>query len=136
MPRIVGASSRRLLLGLAALILVFGFTPIAHFLLGAVGGSFAPASYSSLALAAPSDVGPGVRAGALIPVKLLNQTGHIEVYHWSATQNGTLVSLGEDTLGPGRSSTILVPSQGATAGKLRIALNGTNVYVTVPMLKP
>ena len=135
MPRIVGPGSSRLLLSLVVVILVFGFTPMSRVLLRSVHGSFAPSQYSSLALSTPSDAAVGFLAGGVVPVQLTNHTGHIKTYHWSATQNGTLISLGEETLENGRAITILVPSRGAVTSRLRIALTGTNIFITVPILK-
>jgi len=133
MPRIVGFNSGRPLFALLTIVLLFAFTPISHVLLRSVNGSFAPDPYSSLALETPTGATVGFLAGEPVPVQLSNQTGHTETYHWSATQNGALVSLGEDTLGSGRSSTVLVPSRGAVVGRLRIALTGTDIFVTVPI---
>jgi hypothetical protein len=104
-------------------------------LVRSVDGSFAPTPYSSLALGNPADAAVGVVIGQPIRVELTNRTGHFETYHWSAQQGGALISLGEEALGSGRSVAISVPSRGAVAGSLRIALNGTNVFVTVPLLK-
>jgi hypothetical protein len=109
------------------------FTPISHVLLRAVNGSFAPTRYSSLALKTPSEVALGIPAGTTIHVELTNETGHVKTYHWTATQNRALISLGEETVGSGRVTTILVPSRGAVAGRLRISLSGTNVFLTVPI---
>jgi hypothetical protein len=135
MRRIVGPGSSRPLLVLLVIVLLFAFTPISRVLLRAVNGSFAPTPYSSLALGAPSDAAVGFLSGERVPIKLTNRTGHTEAYHWRATQNGALISLGEDTLENGRASTIFVPSRGALTGKLQIALTGTNVFVTVPIRK-
>ena len=135
MPRIVGPGSRRLFLPLVILALLLAFAPISRVLLRSVNGSFAPIPYSSLALKVPSDVSVGITAGKPVPVRLTNQTGRQKTYHWSATQNGALISLGEETVGNGRRATISVPSRGAVKGRLRIALSGTNVFITVPLLK-
>jgi hypothetical protein len=116
-------------------VLVFGFTPISRALLRSVDGSFAPSRYNSLALRTPSDAAVGFLAGEPVAVRLTNHTGHIKTYHWSATQGGALISLGEETLDNGRATTILVPTRGAVTGRLRIALSGTSVFVTVPILK-
>jgi hypothetical protein len=132
MPRVVN----RLLLILIVVVLIFGFTPISRALLRSVHGSFAPTPFTSLALTIPSEATEGVPAGEAIPVELTNKTGQIQTYHWSATQGGTLISLGEQIVRNGRTTTILVPSQGAATGKLQIALNGTDVFVTVPILRP
>jgi hypothetical protein len=135
MPRILGSGSGRLLLSLLVLVLVFGFTPISKGLLRAVDGSFAPSSYSSLALRNPAEAITGISPGTLIRVNLANHTGRTKTYHWSASQVGSLISLGAETLQNGKSATILVPSRGAVTGSLQISLTGTNVFVTVPVLK-
>lgn len=132
MPRVVN----RLLLVLIVAVLLFAFTPISRGLLRLVHGSFAPSPYSSLALRAPSLAGAGIRSGKPIPVQLTNETGHTKTYHWNATQRGALISLGEQTVQNGQTTTFLVPSQGATAGKIQIALEGTNIFITVPILRP
>ncbi len=132
----VASNSSRPLLALLIVILLFGFTPISRVLLRSVDGSFAPNPYSSLALGTPSRAAVGFLAGEPVPVQLTNRTGHTQTYHWSATQNGALISLGEDTLDSGRASTVFVPSRGAVAGKLRIALTGTDIFVTVPIRSP
>jgi hypothetical protein len=135
MPRIDGRGSGRLLLSLVVVVLVLGFTPIARGLLKGVGGSFAPSPYSALAATNPSDAAAGILSGEIITVFLTNRSGHTKTYHWSATQGSALISLGEQTLANGRTTTLLVPSRGAVPGVLRIALTGTNVFVTVHMLK-
>ena len=135
MPRIDGRGSSRLLLSIGIVVLVFGFTPISRALLRSVDGSFAPSRYSSLALRTPSDAAVGILAGEPVEVQLTNHTGDVKTYHWSATQNGALISLGEETVDNGRATTILVPSRGAGTGRLRIALTGTNIFLTVPILK-
>jgi hypothetical protein len=132
MPRVVN----RLLLALVVAVLLFAFTPISSALLWLVHGSFAPSPYSSLALRSPSVAGVGVRSGKPVPVQLTNETGHTTTYHWNATQRGALISLGVQTVQSGRTTTFLVPSQGATAGKMQIALKGTNIFITVPILRP
>jgi hypothetical protein len=126
----------RLLLALVVALLLLAFTPISGALLRLVNGSFAPAPYSSLALKTPSLAAVGVRAGKPIPIQLTNKTGHTKTYHWNATQKGTLISLGEQTVQSGRTTTFLVPSQGSAVGKMQIALKGTKIFVTVPILKP
>jgi hypothetical protein len=100
-----------------------------------VNGSFAPSPFSSLSVRSPENVTVGFLSGETIPVQLTNHTGHLKIYHWNATQKGALISLGEETLKSGSTTTINVPSRGAAAGTLRIALNGSNVFVTVPILK-
>jgi hypothetical protein len=135
MPRIDGRGSSRLILAIGVVVLAFGFTPISHALLKSVDGSFAPSRYSSLALKTPSDAAEEFLAGDPVPVRLTNHTGHVKTYHWSATQSGGLISLGEETLDSGGVTTIIVPTRGAATGKLRIAINGTNVFVTVPILQ-
>jgi hypothetical protein len=116
------------------LVLIFGFSPISATLLRAVNGSFAPTRYSSLALRNPSIAAAGLLSGDRVRIILTNHTGHIETYHWSASQKGGLISLGEETLGSGQSTTISVPSRGAVTGKLQVALTGSNVFVTVPVV--
>ena len=119
---------------LEVIALVFGFSPISSALLQYVHGNFTPSRYSSLSLSNPSDVEIGVLAGELVPVLLTNHTGHTRVYQWSATKNSALISQGEKTLDNGRTTTILISSHGANAGRLRRALNGTEIFVTVPIL--
>ena len=135
MPRIVRPGSSRLFLVLAVLVLVFVFTPISHALLRSVHGSFAPSPYSSLALRTPSNAAIGFLVGNSVAVELVNHTGHVETYHWSATESGSLISLGEETVKNGRTTTISVPTRGAANGTMRVALNGTDVFVTVPLQK-
>jgi hypothetical protein len=115
--------------------LVLGFSPISRALLSSADGSFSPTPYSSLALEKSSTAPKGVVAGTTVAVKLVNRTGHFKTYHWSATQGGGLLSLGEESLGSGKATTILIPTRGAAQGTMRIALTGTNVFVTVPILK-
>ena len=134
MPRLVGLGPRRLLLAVLVVVLLFGFTPISRTLLHAVNGSFAQSPYSSLALMTPSDAAVGFVSGDPVPVQLTNHTGQTRTYHWSATEDGALISLGEDTVASGRASAISVPSRGAVNGQLRIALTGTDVFLTVPIL--
>ena len=131
----VGPGSSRPLLVLLVVVILFGFTPISRVLLSSVDGSFTPTPYSSLALSSPSDAAVGIVTGQAVLVKLTNRTGHTEAYHWRATQDGALISLGEETLENGRTSTISVPSRDALTGKLQIALTGTNIFVTVPIRK-
>lgn len=136
MPRIVGPGSSKLLLSLLVLALLFGFTPVSRALLRSVNGSFAPTSYSSLSFRTPSDAEADYPAGQSVPLQLTNRTGHVKTYHWTATQDGALISLGVKTLDNDRSTTILVPSRGAVTGRLHIALTGTGIFVTAPILKP
>jgi hypothetical protein len=135
MSRFVGPSSKKLLLLLVIVVLLFGFAPISRGLLRTVDGSFSQNSYSSLALRSPSSVTTGLVVGEPVLVQLTNRSGHLETYHWNATENGALISLGEETVGNGRSAKISVPSRGAVAGSLRIALTGTVVFLTVPLVK-
>lgn len=135
MPRIEGRGSSRYFIAFAVVVLAFAFTPISRALLHSVDGSFAPSRYSSLALRTPSDAVAGYLAGDPVAVELTNKTGHTETYHWTAIQNGALISLGEETLGSDQVATIKVPTRGAVTGKLRIELSGTNVFVTVPLLQ-
>jgi len=133
MPRTVSRNSSRPLLILLIVVLLFGFTPISRVLLQSVDGSFAPNHYTSLALITPSHATVGFLSGEPVPVQFTNETGDARTYHWSATENGALISLGEVTLDNGRASTVFVPSRGALVGKLRISLTGTNIFVTVPI---
>jgi hypothetical protein len=135
MSKVGGLGSSRFLLGIVVVVIGLGFSPISRALLNSVNGSFSPTSYSSLALKDPTDATISIVAGKSLPVLLTNRTGHSETYHWSATQDGSLISLGEQALDNGRSTTILVPSRGATSGTLRVTLTGTNIFLTVPILK-
>jgi hypothetical protein len=126
--------SNRFILILAAVALLFAFTPLSTGLLRLTNGSFSPARYSALALRAPSDAVNGILAGEPVAVRLTNHTGSDKRYHWSALEDGALLSIGVETVSNGRTATIYVPSSGAKDGTLRIELNGTNVFVTVPVL--
>ena len=135
MLRIVGSGSSKFRLSIVAVIVLFAFTPLSRALLLSVDGSFAPSPFSSLALRTPSDAAAAVQAGQFVPVRLTNHSGSTRTYHWSATQNGVLISLGQKTLLNGRGANIDVPTSGAASGRLRIALTGTDIFVTVPILK-
>jgi hypothetical protein len=115
-------------------ILALGFTPISNALLRSVHGSFTPTHYSSLALSNPSDA-TGILAGEAVRIHLVNHSGRAETYHWGASEEGSLLSLGAETVGNGKALTFSVPSRGAVSGTLKIALTGTDVYVTVPVVK-
>jgi hypothetical protein len=134
MPRIVGPGPSRLILSVIVVVILFFFTPISNAVLRVVDGSFAPAHYSSLALHDPTDTAAGIFPGQPVRVQLTNHTGRTKTYHWSATEKGSLVSLGEETLGDGKSITFSVPSRGAVTGTLNVALTGTTVFVTVPVV--
>jgi hypothetical protein len=86
-------------------------------------------------LGTPSVADEGFASGQPITVELANHTGRTTTYRWNATESGALISLGEVTLRGGQTTAILVPSRGAVAGTLRIALTGTSIFVTVPILK-
>ncbi len=116
-------------------ILLLGFTPISHFLLRQVDGSFSPSSYSSLSLAVPSQGELGVVAGKSVAVILANHTGQIRTYQWAATQDGVLIHRGVQTVRDGQAEQIAIPTRGARVGRLQISLSGTGVYVTVNILK-
>lgn len=135
MPRFNGRVARRLLLSLAVAAVLFGFTPISHALLRAVNGSFAPTPYTSLALRSPSQAESGVKQGVPVRVELTNRSGRTRIYEWRATQAGALIDVGLEKLANGRSETILVPTNHAASGNLRVSLAGTDVYVAVPILK-
>ena len=134
MPGKDGRGKRRFAVFVVVVALLFGFSPISHGLLRYVNGSFAPSRFSSLSLANPSSVVGGVSARGPVPVLLTNHTGQFKKYHWFATQKGTLISQGEKTLGNGQTTTILISLVGTKAGTLRIALQGTHVFITVPVL--
>src|ERR1039458_2606650 len=134
MRRIVGPGPSRLLLSVIVLVILFCFTPFSNAMLRIVDGSFATAHYSSLALQDPTVAAAGIFAGQPVRVQLTNHAGRTKTYRWSATQQGNLISLGEETLGNGKSVTFSVPSRGAVSGTLSVALTGTTVFVTVPIV--
>lgn len=134
MPGMDDRGPKRVLVVVVIAVLVFGFAPISRTLLRSVHGSFAPSSYSALALKVPSDAVTGVIAGNYIRVQLMNHTGQTKTYHWSASQKGALIGLGVETVGNDQATTIFVPSRGAASGRLQIQLTGTNVFITVPIL--
>jgi hypothetical protein len=131
MPRIVGSGSSKFRLSIVALIILFAFTPISRVLLTSVDGSFAPAPFSSLALQSSSDPASAFEVGDLVPVRLTNRTGKTKTYHWIATQHEVVISVGEKTVLNGHGANIDVPTSFGKAGILRIALSGTDVYVTL-----
>jgi hypothetical protein len=135
MPRIVGPGSSRLLLSLLVVALLFAFTPLERALMSSVGGSFAQSPYTALAFASPSRAAAGFVVGQSVPIQVSNRSGHTETYHWSATEGHSLISLGERTVPNGQTASILVPSNGAVPGTLRIALAKTDIFLTVPLLK-
>lgn len=135
MPRNFGPSSSRYLLALIIAILVFSFTPISKSLLRSVNGSFSPTRFSSLALRSPSAATNGIVAGTPVEVRLTNQTGEFKTYHWRATQNGALISLGEEAVKNGGTTSFSVPSHGTVKGALRITITGTTIFITVPIRK-
>ncbi len=116
-------------------VMLFAFGPISRVLLGWVDGSFSPAPYSSLSLVNQAEFDVGVVEGRPVPVLLSNHTGHLQTYSWTATQDGAMISEGEKTLSDGQAVTALISSHGARQGRLRIALNGTDIFVTVSILK-
>ena len=134
MRRIVGPGPSRLLLPVIVFVILFCFTPFSKAMLRVVDGSFAPAHYSSLALQDPTDAAAGILPGQPVRVQLTNHTGRTKTYYWSATQRGNLISLGEETLGNGKSVTFSVPYRDAVTGTLSVALTGTTVFVTVPIV--
>lgn len=133
MPRIVGRGSSRLRLAIIGLIVLFAFTPISRALLDAADGSFSPTPFTSLALRSSTSA---VQVGDLVPVLLTNHTGMSRSYHWSATQQGVAISIGNVTLANGHGANINVPTNFGRAGKLRIGINGTQVFVTVNLERP
>ena len=134
MPRIVDLGPKRLSLVALVVVLALAFTPISHALLRSVNGSFAPSKYSSLALNNPSE-STGILAGEVLRIRLVNHSGHAQTYQWEASEKGSLLSLGAETVDDGHELTFSVPSRGAVTGTMKIALKGTNVYVTVPVVK-
>jgi hypothetical protein len=136
MPRIVGRGSSRLRLAIIGLVALFAFTPISRAVLVAADGSFSPTPFTSLALRSSSDPTPAVQVGDLVPVLLTNHTGMTRSYHWSATQQGVAISIGNVTLANGHGANINVPTTFGRAGKLRIGINGTQVFVTVNLERP
>jgi hypothetical protein len=135
MPRIVGLGSRTLRLSILVVVVLLAFTPISRALLAASDGSFSPSPYSSLAVRTSTNVPAGYQVGDLVPVRITNRTGSTKTYHWNASQHGVVVSLGETTLVNGQWANINVPTAFAAAGRLRIAISGTGIFVTVPMVK-
>jgi|ERR1017187_3033757 hypothetical protein len=133
MPSVKSNYIGKLLLTLVVVALLIGFTPISKKLLHYVDGSFSPTSFSSLALSTPSSAAVGIAAGSTVPVELTNRTGRTTTYHWTATQNGTLLSSGGRTLTNGSSTTLSITTRGAVAGSLRISLSGTKIFVTIPL---
>jgi hypothetical protein len=134
MPRNIALGPKRLTLIALVVILALGFTPISHALLRSVNGSFAQAHYSSLSLSNPTDA-TGILAGEAVRIQLVNHSGRTKTYHWGASEKGSLLSLGAETVDNGQALTFSVPSGSAVTGTLKIALTGTDVYVTVPVLK-
>jgi hypothetical protein len=134
-PRIEYRLGKRLYLALALAIVLLGFTPISHVLLRLVNGSFAPTSYTSLALRTPSEASTGIKHGVAVQVELTNRSGHVKSYRWQATQSGVLIGTGLEKLANGQADTIRVPTTYAARGKLRVGLVGTDIYVSVPILK-
>ena len=135
MPRIVGRGSRRLRICIVAVIVLFTFTPISRALLLSVDGSFTPTPFSSLALRSPSDSTAGFQIGDLVPVRLTNHSGSTKTYQWNAMQHGVIVSLGEKTLLNGHGANINVPTNFGRPGTLQITITGTDVFVTVPLVR-
>jgi hypothetical protein len=135
MPGRRGSWVSRVLLVLIMATLVFGFSPISRQLLRSVNGSFAPTPYSSLGLVSPTSATTSMPIGLPVLVELTNHTGHSEVYHWMAEERGALISQGRQRVSSGGSVPLSVPTRRAVAGELRIVLNGTKVFLTVPLVK-
>jgi hypothetical protein len=129
----VKLGSNKLLVTVVVAVLLFGFTPISHLLMRSVNGSFAPTTYSSLALDPPSDATLAVKVGSTVRVTLANHTERTKTYRWTATQGGSLISLGTETLQSDGSAVIRVPTRGALAGLLKITLADSQVFITVPL---
>ena len=119
----------------AVMILVFGFSPISRALLELVHGSFSPSPFSSLSLLAKIDLNNGVAAGQPVAVLVANHTGHTQNYHWIATQRGSIIRQGEKTVGNGKAAKLMISSKGTRAGQLRVSLQGTDIFVTVTLIK-
>jgi hypothetical protein len=117
-------------------VLVFGFSPISRALLRVAHGSFAPAPYTSLSLANTAEIESGVAQGQPVEVTLMNHTGYTTSYQWTATQNHTVLSRGDTVLRNGQVTQLVISSTEATVGRLRIGLVGTDIFVTVSILKP
>jgi hypothetical protein len=77
----------------------------------------------------------GVPTGKTVEVLLANHTGHLKKYRWSATQNGAVIRSGEKALANGHASAIRISTRGTRVGKLRITLDGSDVFVTVSITK-
>jgi hypothetical protein len=105
-------------------------------LLNSADGSFAPSPYSALALRTPSNPGTSFEVGDLVPVRLTNRSGTVKTYHWKATQNGVVISLGQKTVPSGHGADINVPTSLGKSGIVRIALAGTDIYVTMRLHRP
>jgi hypothetical protein len=125
--------THRLLLTVVIVILLIGFTPISTRLLHYVDGSFAPSPYSSLAFSTPNVEATGIASGSAILIKLANHTGRATIYHWTATQGEVVISRGGQTLANDTSTLFYVTTPGAVAGRLRIALDNTKIFITVPI---
>jgi hypothetical protein len=123
----------RILLTVVIVILLIGFTPISTRLLHYVNGSFAPSPYSSLAFSNPYVESTGVATGFTIAIKLANHMGRATTYHWTATQGNKMISRGGQTLNNDTSAVLYVSTKGAAAGRLRIALTNTKIFITVPI---
>lgn len=136
MPRIIGAGSKRLRATVLVVILALAFTPLSRVLLRAVDGSFAPVHYTSLALIHPALVTGGIASGTPIRLELVNHSGRRQTYHLRATQGGSLLSLGTETVQSGQKMELSIPTLGARSGHLEIRIAGTHVFVTVPIEKP
>jgi hypothetical protein len=120
-------------LSIVVIVVLFAFTPISRALLSSVDGSFSPSPFSSLALRTPSNPSSDFEVGDLVGVRLTNRTGSTKTYHWSATQHGVVISLGETTVRNGQGANVNVPTSFARAGALRIGLDGTKVFVTLSL---
>ena len=123
----------RILLTVVIVTLLAGFTPISTRLLHYVDGSFAPTPYSSLAFSTPYVESTGIAAGFTIAIKLANHMGRATTYHWTATEGNQVIRRGGQTLGNDTSTMIYVSTKGTFAGRLRIALDNTKIFITVPI---
>jgi hypothetical protein len=133
MPRIVGPGSSKFRLSIVVIVVLFAFTPISRALLSSVDGSFSPSPFTSLALRTPANPGSEFEVGDVIGLRVTNRTGTTKTYHWNATQHGVVISLGETTVANGHGADVNVPTSFGRPGTVRIALDGTNVFVTLSL---
>ena len=122
------------LLFLVVIGLLIGFTPISNRLLREVNGSFSLSPYSSLSLIHPANVSRGTSVGTPIADSLSNHTGRTTTFVRTATENHTVIGDGSRKLRNGQTLAINVRTRGARAGEMRIAINHSKIYTTVPLV--